>query len=82
MSNQNLGINLKKFQYFHNTSITSFQNHYKPLLRNYIILYDFLKKKGQKCISDKNALILRDHFSYFCGWIQSLEHGYCLVIYC
>ena len=46
---KNLGINSKKFQYFHNKSIISFQIHYKSLfVSNCIILYDFQKKKSEK----------------------------------
>ena len=49
VGNQNLGINVKKFQYFYNASIISIQNHYNPLfISNRIILYDFRKKKSEK----------------------------------
>ena len=64
VGNQNLGIKLKKFQYFHNKSINLCQNHYKPLfIANRIILYYFLKKKVTNYHFDKNALFLKDDFS-------------------
>ena len=61
VGNQNLGINLKNFQYFHNKSIISFQNHYKRNLCLYLILSFCMilwRKKVKKCHFHKNALFL------------------------
>ena len=67
VGNQNLGINLKNFQYFHNKSIISFQNHYKPLyITKQIILYDFLKKKKWK-----STILIQ--MPYFWG---TVSHGF------
>ena len=70
VGNQNLGINFKNFQYFHNKSIISFQNHYKSFfITNWTILYDFRKKKKYKSTIlikmsyFRVGLFLRDNFS-------------------
>ena len=50
MDNQNLGINLKKIQYFHNKSLIPFQNYYKPLPTE-LLLSLVLRKNPENIVS-------------------------------